>query len=128
MTFIQAQIEAAARAIGCTKTPLSGDDEACNASCKTDGGTCICIELHYDQAKAALIAAERESFEKTSGWQPIETAPSDGTDVLVYRPDERDGGFDAHVGVDYYKNGTWWHSRRDQQPTHWRPLPPRPEE
>jgi hypothetical protein len=67
-------------------------------------------------------------------WQPIETAPKDGTDILVTR---RDGD-----GSDWYAVAQWWVERwvflygdskqiRDPvflcfQPTHWRPLPDPP--
>jgi len=60
-------------------------------------------------------------------WQPIETAPRDDTLVLVYRPRE-DADHPAHVGVDKWRvvSRCWYYSRRDQQPTHWMPLPDPP--
>ena len=56
-------------------------------------------------------------------WQPIETAPKDGTDVLVWC-----GGamFIACMDV-----GRWFFDRTDHSvkpiPTHWMPLPKPPE-
>jgi hypothetical protein len=50
----EAQIARVARAIGRTGNEL---DEGCDEPCDTDGGTCICIDLHWDQARAALKAA-----------------------------------------------------------------------
>ena len=60
-------------------------------------------------------------------WQPIETAPKDGTRVLVWRRDE-DGYTHRRVGVDHFnvEIGKWWRSRRDMYPTHWMPLPEAP--
>ena len=62
------------------------------------------------------------SIEMTD-WQPIETAPMDGTDVLVWC-----GGtmFIACMEV-----GRWFFDRTDYSvkplPTHWMPLPAPPE-
>lgn len=65
-----------------------------------------------------------------SDWQPIETAPKDGTRIIVFRPKH-----DRHirkVGEDYYASFTgrmaWAHSRPDCQPTLWQPLPEPPEQ
>lgn len=58
-------------------------------------------------------------------WRPIESAPKDGTRVLVWR--RREQGYDhVRMGVDWCKNGVWQKSRRDMHPTHWMPLPPPP--
>lgn len=52
---------------------------------------------------------------------PIETAPRDGTAVLIYDPS---------IGwMESRWNGRYWvFSGRPVQPTHWLPLPPAPEE
>ena len=79
------------------------------------------INLFAD-ATAALAAY------RTAAWRPIETAPKDGTRMLVYRPSGRYNL--TLVGVDLRDNhydGTWWHSRQDEQPTHWQPMPQPPE-
>ena len=75
-----------------------------------------------------------------SEWQPIETAPKDGTRVLLYRP----GGWpSARVTVGNYSDERyhtrprpyWTHdlermegkvATRHRQPTHWMPLPAPP--
>lgn len=62
-------------------------------------------------------------------WQPIKTAPKDGTVIIVYRP-KFDGKYIPRVGTDIWGNfaGTdcWGGSRSDTPPTHWMPLPEPP--
>ena len=61
-------------------------------------------------------------------WQPIETAPIDGTEVLVFGP-KQDG-----VYLAAYKYGDWcvagpWDDGWTEllsPPTHWMPLPEPP--
>lgn len=57
-------------------------------------------------------------------WRPIETAPKDGTKVVVY--DEGD------VWIAYWYRTSpqlfgWWAIDHGVNPTHWLPLPPPPE-
>lgn len=63
-----------------------------------------------------------------SDWQPIETAPKDGTSILTF---VRDGVLPVDVGsfredFDIPGNGagTWRDDGRE--PTHWMPLPAAP--
>ena len=39
-----------------------------------------------------------------SKWQPIETAPRDSAELLVYTPDDGDG---ARMDFDYREDGVW---------------------
>ena len=58
--------------------------------------------------------------------KPIDTAPNDAVPVLVFRPTApvyRQMGIDRR---DTHYNGQWWHTHRDEQPTHWMPLPEPP--
>ena len=61
-------------------------------------------------------------------WKPIESAPKDGTKVLVYRPIFVDR-YITEIGIDWWDKwdgapeGCWMKSRVDVQPTHWMPLP-----
>jgi hypothetical protein len=62
------------------------------------------------------------------GWQPIETAPKDGTDVLVWA----DGGQYVAAWCQYFTAFKIAPTAEyDNDPyvsaTHWRPLPPSPE-
>ncbi len=54
-------------------------------------------------------------------WQPIETAPKDGSEVLVWGT--------SHVYLAWFENGEWWISHRAHvhaPVTHWMPLPAPP--
>jgi hypothetical protein len=66
-------------------------------------------------------------------WQPIETAPKDGTDIVVTCGPENDPMY----GVAYWDKNAWrlwWSdtatgkSRPHTWPTLWLPLPPLPEQ
>lgn len=70
-----------------------------------------------------------------SVWQPIETAPKDGTAVLLYIPARR--GYFARQDVvpafwSGWGGGVWENStsggKVNDTPSHWMPLPPEPAE
>lgn len=61
-------------------------------------------------------------------WQPIETAPKDGTIVLVYAKETQE--YAIVFWNRYYRE---WNQRSMEEeelesPTHWMPLPEAPEE
>lgn len=66
----------------------------------------------------------------TTGWRPIETAPRDGTDVMLY------ANHDCYIAA-WYDDA--WHAdftvlakmpfeQEAGEPTHWMPLPEPPHE
>ena len=65
-------------------------------------------------------------------WQPIETAPKDGTPVVVFAPTTRAGTIRTNmrtITVAYLDRFYWWCSvdgKHSLKPTHWMPLPPPP--
>lgn len=67
-------------------------------------------------------------MKKARDWQPISTAPKDGTDVIVYRP-HFDGAYIPMVGVDYWSRRLqcWAKSRKDTPPVAWQAMPEPPE-
>lgn len=74
-----------------------------------------------DMATAAITAYE------AAQWQPIETAPKDGTPILAYEPGEVPCVVQA---LRYNGHLIWQACCYDMEglnkPTHWRPLPPPP--
>jgi len=57
-------------------------------------------------------------------WQPIETAPRNGTAVLLFHP-----AWDVlQVGIHYDETSSWQNPCGDllRTPTHWMALPPPP--
>lgn len=70
--------------------------------------------------------------ELRAGWQPIETAPEDGTIILAYRAANPVA---VHTFIFWDCHEEQWCGRgaNDElllvkyQPTHWMPLPPAPE-
>lgn len=72
-------------------------------------------------------------------WQPIETAPLDGTSVLLFVPEwnqpvtvawyvvteTRDHGV-VTFSKEYWATGTWISGLPAPKPSHWQPLPKPP--
>lgn len=69
-------------------------------------------------------------------WQPIETAPKDGTWVLLYDPKTTCGIYTGYYDPCYMgpRIGGWFNGHMSDEeyveifPTHWMPLPPKPEQ
>lgn len=67
-------------------------------------------------------------------WQPIETAPKDGTEILVcvsYNLGCEEDGYETKTWVDWALEPYVWPQFRDRidipfPPTHWMPLPSPP--
>ena len=65
---------------------------------------------------------------KAGGWQPIETAPKDGTWILVYTPENEE--FKGGHSVATWAMNTWIYDGmcpEEWPPTHWMPLPQPPQ-
>lgn len=66
-------------------------------------------------------------MKENQGWRSIETAPKDGTRIIVYRPVAND--YIHHVGLDYFSKdlgNVWAKSNSSTPPTLWQPLPEPP--
>lgn len=99
----------------------------------------ICVRLGIITEPLRLeIAAIIEREMPPQGWQPIETAPKDGTYILLASPS---GMTSTPLRVEVCRYDDWYHpfnpwvnhagdSFRDggASPTLWMPLPPLPEE
>lgn len=82
----------------------------------------------YDELAGQVqeLTAERDALRKADEWQPIETAPKDGTEVVV-----RDGVDGSHSAIfTTYRGITdWFHScNMGWLPSarYWKPLPNTP--
>ena len=75
----------------------------------------------------------------TSNWQPIETAPKDGTEVLCFQPDNKKAcvvrAKTKTIRIDQFvKSGRyhgcpgWWRELPETPYTMWTPLPEQPKE
>lgn len=74
----------------------------------------------------SIIAALRHLSE----WQPIETAPRDGTHILCFHPKYDmilNGVWDGGHINDFEMKDERLEYVKDFRPTHWRPLPPGPD-
>jgi hypothetical protein len=90
-----------------------------------------------------------ERGEEGMSWQPIESAPKDGTEVLLFTDSARmprtDARFYRTLGIDHFtaiQIGYWedatdaplgrhvagWAKLKIGEPTHWQPLPDPPKE
>lgn len=62
-------------------------------------------------------------------WQPIETAPKDGTQILVFMPTyfQGKGGMQVCVWMNWSDAPGWYsHVSGRHEPTHWMRLPEPP--
>ncbi|GBQ36102.1 DUF551 domain-containing protein [Acetobacter fabarum] len=106
------RIEAAARAL-CIQNGHDPDGQDSYVQSGMDANWCAFV----DDAKAALAAAG------AAAWRPIETAPKDGSLILVTV---------KHIGCDVVSFwGTGWRETTNglmlrDEPTHWQPLPTPP--
>lgn len=93
----------------------------------------------FEAAKAAASAPAKASGAFEAGWQPIETAPKDGTDIeTAYKNCDswfRHTSFWITDEDDPEESGWWSYTLSEVTrtkldgpfaPTHWRPLPPAP--
>lgn len=84
---------------------------------KPDCGWCTAEERVVDAIARALAVID------AGDWQPIESAPKDGTPVLLF-----DGkGIHDGAWANYPHMPCWdWKDGQTADPTHWKPLPAAP--
>lgn len=82
----------------------------------------LCLEC---AEKAVAMLREARSLPR-AGWQPIETAPKDGTWVLLY--EQPQPGWSAPAHVAQWSRGEWQEAGEYgvNDATHWQPLPEAP--
>lgn len=125
---------------GCT--PESGGEPAfpCihDASGLPDGGDIVCQVLGTSEqvkANARFIVEAVNTRHSAPSWQPIATAPKDGTTILLYNVHHKsiELGYWGHYGAEHtayhWREATNQEGRaeiEDEFLTHWQPLPPPP--
>lgn len=96
---------------------------------QSDPETAAIYQTHAGCVLAALSAA---GLVVEQGWQPIETAPRDGTWIWCWHEEKRwkrVGMRCKASGPRWYYSGTGFNAEyADDAPTHWRPLPAAPQE
>jgi hypothetical protein len=88
----------------------------------------VCLAAEVRRLREENERLKSNQTQLLSSWQPIATAPKDGTDILVMtgetmhvvRWENVHGDFDYWV-VDDNKHGPF--TLRGKEPTHWMPLP-----
>lgn len=109
-----------------------------------DGIYVFSARLNCDELLTDIFTAY-ESAKAPGLWQPIETAPKDGSSILLFGPCQWEDYYDEdppHIGIGYYHEDEWrepedpnkgrWRLISDNpysdycQATHWMPLPPEP--
>lgn len=63
---------------------------------------------------------------KRAKWQPIESAPKPGVELLLYSATDESWGVGGLHEVPF-ANGVYTWTACSSSPTHWMPLPPPPE-
>ena len=124
---------------GCSKHKYKADAIHCE--------TCAAwASAEYNQKRAETAEAEIEKLmadaapeqkgKKMSKWQPIETAPKDGTRILLYRGRDVVCGKFCDDRFAQRPKGYWEHDQeriwgtrdaRANAPSHWMPLPEPPD-
>jgi len=91
-----------------------------------DGGW---IYGSWDRARADPgFGAEYTRSDLIPQWQPISTAPRDGSDVVCYaEPHLIGGGIILLCWMEYKGVAAWWDFEMEAwNPTHWMPIPEAP--
>ena len=86
-------------------------------------GLDIDLALRGEVNEQSPIAGRLKLIAEANRWQPIETAPKDGTVVLLAHPKGR-----IADGCHHPRYGAWSWPYVMSEPTHWAPLPAAPKQ
>jgi hypothetical protein len=111
---------------GAGRVSWSRDRDIVNIRCELWPRECLGAGPNCWEEPAAIAAWNR----RASGWNPISTAPRDGTEIWAYNGEQvrmrwEDG--DPWSGWLYGDETLNDIDPDPEQPTHWQPLPPAPE-
>lgn len=86
------------------------------------------ISRDFDIVRTFLTKAKQP--EPVEGWRPIETAPKDGTEIIVWWKDQEIQIMAAYTDILDGEGFNWYSGHADYLPeaqlTHWIPLPEPP--
>ncbi len=109
-------------ALDCTMNILRIENEPPNTLAAFTDAELLAAAMQLPDVRA-LVGARKTA----ATWQPIETAPLDGSEIIVWSYRE-----DAFVAFWHGPSNSWLWTSRDLSgderldPTHWQPLPPPP--
>ncbi len=83
-----------------------------------------CLALVAEVRRLRAAAADALEREAGMGWQPIETAPKDGHNILAWCPNNQCHYTVASRGKGFQFFGSWLECTHNL--THWQPLPDPP--
>lgn len=116
-----------------TESVLSPDASACDTASKKSDGPIDRALGHYETYSAVTSSNSPADVpsEGRGEWMPIETAPKDGTRILIWNqamhgtPTAEVAYYSEPLPVDMKR---WWKNRNKLflDVTHWQPLPPPP--
>lgn len=105
--------------------PSDGEVAELVAALRNDAINCTCSTLTSGDLRRAADILEQRQAASIAGWQPIDTAPKDGTEILA-------SDYDVIEIVSWAWDReweTWYWTGRDGQAMHpawWQPLPDHP--
>jgi hypothetical protein len=135
----RAQLEDEARAL-LTEQVLRDGYDRCEADYNPDAQPLEeCLHAFLSPLKETILTAiaplldRLDAAERVQAWQPMETAPQDGTMILLFPSSEWTEDTDGDYEVTYWDAdlGGWYqHQHPDDYdgPTHWMPLPAPPKD
>ncbi|WP_322089971.1 DUF551 domain-containing protein [Burkholderia cenocepacia] len=129
---VRATIMDAARSLSLRADELKESNTAIDGTwCDADEKAAYDTEVRLIERLRAHLAAhpgQPEPLAEVTGWQPIETAPKDGTEVMLLFDDEVEllGKTRPRVRAASWFDDWTIPYRRDNPPTHWMPLPAAP--
>lgn len=96
----------------------------------TQDGCGTTMGYAFEKDEAINAWNNRHGAGDAEAWQTIESAPKDGTKVLLCHSGYAHPFYDRdrmpRVWVDFFRGGSWYNTAPSGLPTHWRPLPAPP--
>lgn len=103
--------------------PTDGFCPKCGHNRNTSSVSSIDHDTHKSCQMCGAKWQEHGMLER-AGWLPIESAPRDGTPVLVFQDCNGEPEYSVGYFNDYHQK--WTDGEYTLDPTHWMPLPPPP--